>query len=404
FAGEAVLATFGAAAAQEDHVERALHASLAVCRRCDALFGTAFALHVGVSSGEVVAGRAREGGSFVTGDAVNVAVRLEQVAAPGEILVGERAAAAARGAFEFGEATVMPAKGKADTIACRRLVRALAAARPRGVAGLRATFVGRERELELLQATYRRALEAAGPHLVTIAGVAGVGKSRLVRAFWEQLGAEAAEPVRYAGRCLPYGRGVTYWPLAEVLKSHLGIFEGDPEETVQARLSDPILAMTFGLEPPSDLHPLAARERLHRAWIELLEELVSKRPAIILVEDLHWAEEPLLDLLDGLRREVSGPLLLVATTRPELLDGRPEWGAGGRNTSQLWLEPLSPKDAERMLQLLIEADLPEGLRRLVLERAEGNPFFLEELLATFIDRGLLVRTGERWAVREPVAG
>ncbi|TML70818.1 MAG: hypothetical protein E6G14_04140 [Actinobacteria bacterium] len=403
FAGDAVVATFGAPAAQEDHVERALHAALAVRGRCGELFGAALELHFGVNSGEVVVGRAREGGSYVTGDAVNVASRLQQAAAPGEVLVGERAAAAASGAFEFGEATVVAAKGKAGGIACRKLVRALAPARPRGVAGLRHVFVGRERELELLRATYRRALEGGEPHLVTIVGVAGVGKSRLVEALWEQLGEEPAEPIRYAGRCLPYGRGVTYWPLAGVLKSHLGLFEGDPEEMVQARLSDPILAMTLGLEPPPELHPLAARERLHRAWVELLDELVSQSPAVLLVEDLHWAEEPLLDLLDGLRREVSGPLLLVATTRPELLAGRPGWGAGGRNTSQIWLEPLSPQDSERMLLQLLEAELPERLRDPVLERAEGNPFFLEELLSTFIDRGLLLRTGvgEGWVMREP---
>jgi len=403
FAGDAVLATFGVPAAQEDHVERALHAALAVRSRFDELFGAALALHIGVNSGEVVVGRARVGCSFVTGDAVNVAARLEQAAAPGEILVGERAAAAAQGAFEFGELTPVAAKGKPGGVGCRKLVRALALARPRGVAGVRRAFVGRERELELLQANYRRALDGGEPHLVTVAGVAGVGKSRLVSAFWDWLGEEAAEPVRYAGRCLPYGRGVTYWPLADVLKSHLGILEGDPEEIVRARLGDPILAVTFGLEPPPDLHPLAARERLHRAWVELLEELVSKHPAVVLVEDLHWAEEPLLDLLDGLRRDVGGPLLLVATTRPELLDRRPEWGAGGRNTSQLWLEPLSPQDAERMLQQLLGTEPPEQLRHLVLERSEGNPFFLEELLATFIDHRLLGREGGRWVVREPPA-
>src|SRR6266581_3394795 len=137
FVGDAVMAVFGAPAAQEDHVERALHAALAVRSRCDELFGAALALHVGVNSGEVVVGRAREGGLFVTGDAVNVAARLEQAAAPGEILVGERAAAAAHGAFEFGETTVVAAKGKANGIACRELIRALALARPRGIAGLR---------------------------------------------------------------------------------------------------------------------------------------------------------------------------------------------------------------------------------------------------------------------------
>jgi predicted ATPase len=402
FAGDAVLATFGAPAGQEDHAERALHAALAVRSRCNDLFGSALALHIGVNTGEVVVGRAREQSSFVTGDAVNVAARLEQIAEPGEILVGERTASAASGAFEFGAPTTVPAKGKADGVRCRKLVRALAFARPRGVAGLRRAFVGRERELELLQATYRRAVEGREPHLVTIAGDAGVGKTRLVGAFSRLLAGESPEPVRRAGRCLPYGRGVTYWPLADVLKTHLGIAEEDPESIVRTALGErEILAVTLGLEPPSELHPLAVRESLHSAWVDFLEELVSDRPAVVLVEDLHWGEDPLLDLLDRVRREVAGPLLLVATTRPELLDRRPDWGAGGRNTTQLWLEPLSVGDAERMLEQLLETEVPEGLRRLVLNRAEGNPFFVEELLATFIDRGLLKREHSGWAMLEP---
>jgi len=196
---------------------------------------------------------------------------------------------------------------------------------------------------------------------------------------------------------------VTYWPLADVLKTHFGILEGDSEAIVRTRLGDPILAVTLGLEPPPDLHPLAARERLHRAWVELLEDIASKQPVVLLIEDLHWAEEPLLDLLDGLRRDVTGPLLLVTTTRPELLDRRPEWGASGRNTSQLWLEPLSPQDAERLLHLLMGKEPPDQLRPLVLERSEGNPFFLEELLATFVDHGLLTREGDDWVVHEPPA-
>jgi class 3 adenylate cyclase len=404
FAGDAVLATFGAPAGQEDQAERALHAALAVRSRCNDLFGSALALHIGVNTGEVVVGLARERSSFVTGDAVNVAARLEQIAEPGEILVGERTAAAALGAFEFGAPTTVPAKGKADGVRCRKLVRALAFARPRGVGGLQRVFVGRDRELELLQATYRRAVEGREPHLVTIAGDAGVGKTRLVGAFWQLLAGESPEPVRRAGRCLPYGRGVTYWPLAEVLKSHLGIFEEDPETSVRAGLgAREILAVTLGLEPPSELHPLAVRERLHSAWVDFMEELVSDRPAVVLIEDLHWGEEPLLDLLDRVRREVAGPLLLVATTRPELLDRRPDWGAGGRNTTQLWLEPLSAREAEQMLEQLLETEVPERLRRLVLDRSEGNPFFVEELLATFIDRGLLKREHSGWTLREPLA-
>jgi DNA-binding SARP family transcriptional activator/class 3 adenylate cyclase len=403
FAGDAILATFGAPAALEDHAERALHAALAVRSRCEELFAGAIALHLGVNTGEVVVGRAGEGSFFVTGDAVNVAARLEQAAEEGEILVGERTASAARGAFEFGEPATAPAEGKADGVAGRRLIRALAATRPRGVAGLRSSFVGRQRELDLLQATYRRAVEGREPHLVTIVGDAGVGKTSLVGALWGRLEHESPEPGRHAGRCLPYGRGVTYWPLGEVLKSHLAILGSDPEEVVRARLGErEILAVTLGLEPPSGLHPLVARERLHTGWVAFLEELVAERPAAVLVEDIHCAEQLLLDLLDRLRREVAGPLLLVATARPELLDRRPDWGAGGRNTTQLWLEPLSSQDAEQMLEELLEAELPARLRRLVLERAEGNPFYLEELLATFIDRGLLERnSGGGWIARDP---
>jgi DNA-binding SARP family transcriptional activator len=402
FAGDAVLAAFGAPAAQEDHAERALHAALAVRSRCDSLFGSAIALHIGVNTGEVVVGRAREGSSFVTGDAVNVAARLEQIATPGEILVGERTAAAAQGAFEFGPPTTVPAKGKADGVGCRRLVRALALVRPRGVAGFRRAFVGRERELELLQATYRRAVDGREPHLVTIAGEAGVGKTRLVDALWQLLARQSPEPVRHAGRCLPYGRGVTYRPLADVLKGHLGTSAEDSEAILRAGLGErQILAVTLGLEPPSELHPLAVRESLHAAWVDFVEELVSVRPAVVFVEDLHWGEEPLLDLLDRLRREVAGPLLLVTTARPELMNRHPDWSAGGRNTTQLWLEPLSTRDAEQMLEQLLETDVPERLRRLVLDRAEGNPFFVEELLATFTDRGLLKRENGGWTMLEP---
>jgi DNA-binding SARP family transcriptional activator/class 3 adenylate cyclase len=403
-AGNAMLATFGAPAAQEDHAERALHAALAVRRRCNDLFAGETALQIGINTGEVVVGCARDGSSFVTGDTVNVAAGLELAAGPGDILVGERTATAAHGAFEFDQPAAVSVKGKADAVASRRLVRAFAAARSRGVVGLRSSFVGRGRELDLLQATYRRAVEARESHLLTIVGNAGVGKTRLVRALWEQFERESPQPIRHTGRCLPYGRGVTYWPLGEVLKNQLSIIENDPVDVVRARLGGrEILAVTLGLEPPSDLHPLVARESLHAAWVEFLDELVADQPVAILVEGIHWAEQPLFDLLDRVRREVAGPLLLVATARPELMDRRPDWGAGGRNTTQLWLEPLSPEDTEQLLEELLEAELPARLRRLVLERAEGNPFYLEELLATLIDRGLLTRSDDGWIARDPPA-
>ena len=400
FAGDAVMAAFGVPTAHEDHAERALHCALSMQRRLQEVFGSKLALRIGVNTGEVVVGRPREGSSFVTGDAVNVAARLEQAAAPGEILVGERAVAAARGAFEFDDPTTVEAKGKPGGVASRRLVRALSLMRPRGVGGLRRAFVGRESELELLQATFRRVASERRPHAVTVMGDSGVGKTRLAREFWEWLANEEAAPLRRTGRCLPYGDGITYWPLGEVLKEHLGLLESDGPETALHRLEPrAILGLTLGLDVAGDLHPLTARERLHEAWIEFLEELAREQPVVVLVEDLHWAEEELFDLLERLVRDVSGPLLLLGTARPELLDRRADWGAGRRNASLLWLEPLSLAQADLMAAALLSAELPQQVRDLI-RRAEGNPFFVEEVVATLIDRGILAQSDGAWTVGE----
>jgi DNA-binding SARP family transcriptional activator len=392
FVGDAVMAAFGVPVAQEDHAERALHAALGMRTRFEVLFGGALELRLGVNTGEVVAAQAREGGSFVTGDAVNVAARLEQAAAPGEILVGERTVAAARGAFEFGELVTAEAKGKARGVRCHPLRRALTLTRPRGVGGLRRTFVGRKTELELMAAAFERAVEGQEPHLVAVMGDAGVGKTSLVREFLEWLRSQPEEPLALIGRCLAYGRGITYWPLGEVLREHLGLLESDPTQLVRERLGErQILGMTLGLDVAGDLHPLLARERLHEAWVELLDDIASERPTVVVIEDLHWAEEPLLDLLEQLLRDSSGSLLLVATARPELLDRRAGWAAAHHNATRLWLEPLSRNEAVHMLEQLLGPAPPARLHRLVVEQAEGNPFFLEELVAALIDRGFLVR-------------
>jgi class 3 adenylate cyclase len=403
FVGDAVMAAFGAPAAQEDHAERALHAALSMQRRLEELFGDALSLRIGVNTGDVVVGQPREGSSFVTGDAVNVAARLEQAAEPGEILVGERTVAAVGGAFELDEPSTVAAKGKAGGVACRRLVRALSLMRPRGVGGLGHSFVGRERELEALQHAYGRAVEEREPRLVTIMGEAGIGKTTLIREFWEWLGSQSPEPRRRTGRCLSYGRGITYMPLGEIVREHFGLLESDAPDTVRRRLGErAILGLTLGLEAPADLHPLAARDRLRQAWVAFLEELVAEQPAVVLVEDLHWADEVLLDLLEAGLHDVRGPLLLLATARPELVHSRPTWGGGarGRDGDTLWLEALSPSDAARMIDELIPAVLPAPVRAVVVDRAEGNPFFVEELVRTLIDQGVLERRNGSWTARE----
>jgi class 3 adenylate cyclase/tetratricopeptide (TPR) repeat protein len=405
FAGDAVMAAFGAPDALEDHAERALHAALAMRRRLKALFGDDLALRIGVNSGEVVVGRPREGGSFVTGDAVNVGARLEQAAEREEILVGERTASLVRGAFEFGPTRRVEAKGKEGGVMGAPLVRALGLMRPRGVSGLSSAFVGREEELDLLLATYARAVRQGGPHLVTIMASAGVGKTRLLRELWQRLGDERPEPLRRTGRCLAYGRGITYWALGEVLREHFDILESDPPETAVERLGDRrILGLALGLDVGADLHPIAARDHLQAAWVELLEELAQEQPVVLLIEDINWADDALLDLLGRLAREVRGPVLIIVTARPELLESRPAWGGGLRNSSLLWLEPLQSDDAGRLLEELLGTTVPAWIREMVIPRAEGNPFFVEELLGTLIDRGLLERRDGTWHIDELPAG
>jgi class 3 adenylate cyclase/tetratricopeptide (TPR) repeat protein len=392
FVGDAVMAAFGAPAALEDHAERALHAALGMQRRLRELFGDRLALRIGVNTGEVVVGRPREGSSFVTGDAVNVGARLEQAAGPGEILVGERTAAAVRGAFELDQPVTVEAKGKAGGVAAQRLVRALSLMRPRGVGGLRTVFVGRDTELERLREAYQRTAAEGRPQLLLIVGDAGVGKSRLVRELWAWLAEQEPQPLQRTGRCLSYGHGIAYWPLAEVLREHFDLRDDDGPDVALERLGRlRYLGLTLGLDVAAGLHPLAARERLHDSWAEFLQELAAERRTVVLIEDVHWAEDDLLDLLDSLVAQVEGPLLVLATARPELLERRAAW-----HRWALPLEALRETTAGELLDGLVGVELPPQLRTAIVDRAEGNPFFVEELLATLIDRGVLQRQNGGW--------
>jgi class 3 adenylate cyclase len=398
FVGDAVMAAFGAPVAHEDDAERALHVALGMQRRMAELFGGRLALRIGVNTGDVVVGQPREGSSFVTGDVVNVCARLEQAAAPGEILVGERTVAAARGAFEFAGPATVQAKGKPGGVVCRRLVRALSLVRPRGLGGLQPVFVGRGGEMAQLQQAYRRVVASGRPLLVSVVGEAGVGKTRLVREFWRWLAEQPEQPLLRSGRCLSYGHGITYWPLGEVLKEHFGILESDPPEVAAGRVAGREgLGFTLGLAPPEGMHPLAVRDRLRTSWVGFLQELTGERPVAVLVEDLHWAGDELCDLLPILAGRVAGPLLLMVTARPELLDQRPGWPAGG---SLLRLEALPVAEAEQLAGVLLGSGCPAPIRELVAERAEGNPFFAEELIATLADRGVLARRNGGWSFGE----
>ena len=404
FIGDAVMAVFGVPAAHEDDAERALHVALGMQRRLGELFGRRLALRIGVNTGDVVVGRPREGSSFVTGDAVNVCARLEQAAAPGEILAGDRTVAAARGAFEFAEPVKVEAKGKPEGIVCRKLVLALSLMRPRGVGGLQPVFVGRGRELADLQQAYGRVVSSGEPHLVNVIGDAGVGKTRLLREFWQWLGGQSRPPLLRAGRCLPYGHGITYWPLGEVLKEHFGILESDPPDVIAERVAGRDgLGFTLGLAPPEGMHPLTVRDRLHTSWVGFLQELTEEHPTAVLIEDLHWADDELCDLLTMLAVRVRGPLMMIATARPELLDQRPGW-AQSAGTTVVRLEALPSEEAEQLIGALLGSDCPGPVHELVAERAEGNPFFVEELIATLADRGVLARRNGGWSFGELPVG
>ena len=373
FAGDAVMAAFGAPAAHEDHAERALHAALAMRDRLAEL-EPSLELRIGVNTGEVVVD-AEAHSSFVTGDAVNVCARLEQGADPGQIVVGERTAQAARGAFEFGDLQHVVAKGKSEPVACRLLVRSLSAVRPRGAH--ERPFVGRRDELEALRGAYERAAGDGDPQLAIVFGDAGVGKSRLLRELWAWLEDRPEGPSLRVGRCLSYGSARTYWPVREILQEQLGALEDRP-----------ILGLAFGRDVAGDLHPLAARDRFRDAWVDLLNEACARGPVVLLVEDVHWAEAPLLELLERTVRDVRGPLLVVATARPEL-----EWGGGRRNVTAIELEPLADEVAAELV-----ADLPEHVRDLLVRRSEGNPFFVEELIESLVDSGVLAQREDRWEV------
>ena len=213
--------------------------------------------------------------------------------------------------------------------------------RTRGVGGLARAFVGREPELGRLRASFDRVAQHRRPVLVTVAGDPGVGKTRLVRELWEELAEVEPEPLRRTGRCLAYGEGITYWPLAEALKEHHGILESDSPDEVRRRLGkQEILGLTLGLDVAGDLHPLVARDRLHSEWVAFLSEAAAERPVVLLIEDVRWAEQPLLELIERLARDVDeGPLLLLLTARPDFVDaGRGAWGRvdSERSGSSRW--------------------------------------------------------------------
>ena len=419
FIGDAVVAIFGVPTAHEDDPTRALRAALRMRRSLDRLnrsledaHALTLAMRIGVNTGQVIA-RARPGpgeGS-VAGDAVNVAARLEQAAEVGQILVGERTARAARG-VTFKEVGPLNLKGKQEPVRAHELldddVGEPTTAQRTEARLYRTAMVGRTAELAMVRSVFDRCAADRRPQLVTIYGDAGVGKTRLVEEFASWTTGLSQPPLLISGRCLSYGEGVTYWPLGEILKEQAGILDTDRPDlavekvrTIGHRLmtsavsSDPARAIaaleyTIGLEDPdvslASPDPRDVRDDLHTAWRSFFSAMATSRPVVVIVEDIHWADPALLDLLEDVADRCEGPLLFLCPARPELTVRRPDWGGGRMNQSNLLLEPLSTDESSELLDLLVEGGaLSSDLRALILERAGGNPFFLEEIVQRLLD-------------------
>jgi class 3 adenylate cyclase/tetratricopeptide (TPR) repeat protein len=384
FAGDAVMAAFGVPIAHEDDAERAVRAALSIHGRVRDLELEA---RIGIESGEVVVDEADS--TFATGEAVNVAARLQQAAAPGEILIGEAANRLTAGRMETEAVEPLELRGFRNPVVAFRVVCALDG-QPQPTA-ISALFIGREAELELLENTYARTVRDRRPHVFTIYGEPGVGKSRLAREFLA--GVEGATIL--SGRALPYGEGITYWPLAEMVKAAAGITDDDPMETAKQKLieccGDEAIAELLGLASGVMEAVEGQRGQPEIAWAarEFADELADVQPLIMVFEDIHWAEEPLLELIDHLAQWVrERALLVLCLARPELLDVRPGWGGGRVRSTAIELEPLPREESEQLADaLLAEHNVSAKVQARLLDKTEGNPLFVEETVRMLLEEG-----------------
>jgi class 3 adenylate cyclase/tetratricopeptide (TPR) repeat protein len=368
FVGDAVMAVFGLPHVHEDDALRAIRAALEMR---DALEALALEARIGVNTGEVVAG---SGETLVTGDAVNVAARLEQTAGPGDVLIGAATERLVRDAVRCEPVEPLALKGKREPVPAFRVLESLddvpAFTRP-----IETPFVGREKELQQLEHALSAAVETRSPQLVTIVGPPGIGKSRLARELVTR-----AEARVVVGRCLSYGEGITYWPLAEIV-SQVGDLREALGDGADADLAALRIAVALG-----QAEATAAPEEIAWGFRKLFEALAAARPLIVVLDDLHWAEPTLLDLVEyaaAFAQDV--PLFALCTARPDLFERRPGWTAPKPNATVVTLSPLAGADSETLVAQL--GDLPAESRAQIVETAEGNPLFVEQLVAMRAESG-----------------
>ena len=410
FIGDAIMAVFGLPRAHEDDALRAVRAAVgmrgALLRvNADLMhrYGVALANRCGVNTGEVVASDdPADNQKLATGDAVNVAARLEQAAGRNEILLGESTWRLVRDAVEVEPVAPLELKGKAERVAAYRL---LAAEGQMGSARRNDTpIVGREAELAVLDAAYRGACTAASVRLVTIVGDAGLGKSRLVHEMLERVAPHARV---LHGRCLPYGDGITFWPLREMVSEAAGVRADDSPEAARAK----VLALVGDAEVADRLAAATGLSsvpfplpEIYWAARKFIERLTERGPLVALIDDIHWAESAFLDLLEHLLDSgAAAPALLLATARPDLLEERPQWSERA-GAERLVLAPLSSPAAAQVVGNLVGAvELPAEVVERIVAAAEGNPLFVEQMLSMLIDTRALRQEDGRWVRGERYA-
>ncbi len=424
FIGDAVVALFGAPVAHEDDPERAVRAALsireAIAELNDADPGLELEVRIAVNTGEALVAlgsRPELGEGMASGDVVNTAARLQAAAPVNGVLVGEATYRATGAAIEYREAEPVEAKGKSEPVAAWEALRARARFGLDVEQQPRTPLIGREQERELLTHALERVRKELSPQLVTLVGVPGIGKSRLIAELFQVVDGDPDLIFWRQGRSLPYGEGLSYWAVAEIVKSQLGILESDSTDTADAKLQRAVaeasdddreaawiaghLRPLVGLEA-SLAEGVDRRAEAFAAWRRFLEAVAERNPMVLVFEDLHWADEGLLDFVDYVAEWASGvALLIVCTARPELLARRPGWGGGKRNASTVTVSALAPDETAQLLATLLDQVLlPAEIQTAVLQRTEGNPLFAEEYVRMLQDRGFLVHSGGGWRLEQ----
>ena len=415
FIGDAVMAVWGTPVATEDDAERAVRAALdlvaAVSALGDEIGAPELRARAGVLTGEAAVNLAAVGEGMVAGDLVNTASRVQSVAEPGTVLVGEATRRATERAIVYEAAGEHELKGKAEPVPVWRALRVVSGVRGQLKSeGLEAPFVGRDRELRQIKNLFHVVADERRAQLVSVTGIAGIGKSRLAWEFYKYIDGLADTAYWHRGRCLAYGEGVTYWALADMVRMRCLIAEDDDAQTALQKLRAALEEHILDADERRFVEPRLAqllaigeaeardRQDLFAAWRLFFERLAEAYPTVLAFEDMQWADASLLDFVEYLLEwSRNHPIFVITLARPELLERRQTWGAGHRNFTSLYLEPLSEAAMKELLAGLVPG-LVESLRGQILERAEGVPLYAVETVRMLLDRGLLVADGSSYRV------